>query len=416
MMALGGCEKEKVALVGDREPVLFSVPKLQIDPQIQHLPVLLPKAVINQDWPQVGGHPSHVMPPLVLNHTLSLLWSNNTIAGSNSERRLLSGPVSDGQHLYALSADGEVMALSHVNGEVAWRADIVPEGESRNLLGGGVAYAKGSVFVTTPFNQVFCLEASNGKIKWQQSVNSPVRTSPTVREDRVFVVTINNELQVFDAISGQSLWHHNGLVESAGLLGGAAPAVGEGVVVVPYSSGEIYALRVDNGYQLWADNLFSTRHLDAVSTMAQIKARPIINQGIVYVVSHGGRMAAIDLRSGRRLWDLDIAAIRTPAVVGDFIFVITLQNELICLHRETGAVRWVRALPKGRGDISWAGPLVTGDALLIVGSDGRIVQLQAADGKVISQISTDNAIKISPMVAGKTLFILHDNGQLSAYQ
>ena len=54
------------------------------------------------------------------------------------------------------------------------------------------------------------------------------------------------------------LWSHNGIPETAGLLGGASPAVEGEIVIVAYTSGELFALRVENGRAVWSDNLAST--------------------------------------------------------------------------------------------------------------------------------------------------------------
>ena len=111
---------------------------------------------------------------------------------------------------------------------------------------------------------------------------------------------------------GRELWTHSGIVETANLLGGAAPAVDSGIVVSPYSSGELVAMRVETGRVLWSDSLTAVRRTDVVSSLAHIRGRPIIDRGRVIAISHGGAMAAVDLRSGQRLWEKDIGGQESP--------------------------------------------------------------------------------------------------------
>ena len=79
--------------------------------------------------------------------------------------------------------------------------------------------------------------------------------------------------------------------------------------------------------------------------LADIRGRPVIDRGRVFAVSHSGRMAAIDLRTGDRVWEQEIGSSHSPWVAGDYVFVLANDNELVCLTRDEGKVRWVRQLP-----------------------------------------------------------------------
>src|SRR5438067_810108 len=198
-------------------------------------------------------------------------------------------------------------------------------------------------------------------------VPAPVRSGPTVAAGRVFVVTVDNELVVLAADDGRRLWNQTAIPETASLLGSASPAVEGEVVVAAYSSGEIYALTVENGRPLWSDNFSSTRSVNAVSSLADIRGRPVIDRGRVFAASHSGRLAAIDLRSGERAWEQEIGSTHSPWVAGDYIFALSNDNELIGLTRNDGKIRWVRQLPsyqnekKKRDPMIWAGPVLGSD-------------------------------------------------------
>ena len=97
---------------------------------------------------------------------------------------------------------------------------------------------------------------------------------------------------------GSTLWEHQGIVESAGLLGTAAVAVSKDIVVVPYSSGELYAMRVENGRIAWSYSLFFQGRLVADTPLSDIDASPVIINNTVYAGSNSGRLVAIDLRTG----------------------------------------------------------------------------------------------------------------------
>ena len=125
-----------------------------------------------------------------------------------------------------------------------------------------------------------------------------------------------------------------------------APRYRASTVVVPYSSGEIFALRVENGRVIWSDNLAALRGLNQISSLADIRGRPVIDRGLVLAISHSGRMVAIDQRTGGRAWDRDIGGVEMPWVAGDFIYLVTNESELVGLTRRGGRVRWIRPLPR----------------------------------------------------------------------
>src|SRR3546814_8514166 len=122
---------------------------------------------------------------------------------------------------------------------------------------------------------------------------------------------------------GKISWTESASLESQGVFGVAAPAVAQGSIVAGFSSGELNAYRYENGRTLWQDALSRTTISTSVSSLADIDADPVIDQGRVYAVGQGGRMVAIQLDTGQRLWEQDFAGISTPWVVGEWVFVVT---------------------------------------------------------------------------------------------
>jgi outer membrane protein assembly factor BamB len=153
-----------------------------------------------------------------------------------------------------------VTALDAETGKTLWNVDLAPDyDEDESILGGGVAYDKGTLVVTTGFAQVVALDAKTGKVRWRTPVTAPMRAAPTINGGRVFVVTVDNKGIALALSDGRLLWTHAGVEEVTSLLVGAAPAVDNGVVIMPYTSGEIAALRVDNGVPLWTDSIVAAR-------------------------------------------------------------------------------------------------------------------------------------------------------------
>ncbi len=423
VVSLAACgTTEDPPLPGERISILSTDKTTEPDARISDLDVRLPAPVENESWPQQGGEPGHSMQHLSLADVPELAWQADIGAGSENDAPILSGPVVAGGKVMAMDAEATVSAYDVANGSRIWRASLAPKDERDGSWGGGVAYSGGKAYAATGFAQVIALDAETGEELWRQSVSAPMRAAPTVEAGRVFVVTHDNQFHALDAESGELMWTHTGIVEAAGLLGGASPAAADDVVVAPYSSGEVFALRVENGRPVWSDNLAAIRRVDAVSALADIRGRPVIDRGRVYAVSHSGRMVAIDLRTGRRVWEAEVGSVQQPWVAGDFIFVLTTEGEVIAMTSVDGRIRWVTPIgqfedPKDRDErISWAGPVLAGDRLIVNGSHGQALSISPYSGDILGWHDVPGGASVGAAVAGGTLFILTDSARLLAFR
>jgi outer membrane protein assembly factor BamB len=133
-------------------------------------------------------------------------------------------------------------------------------------------------------------------------------------------------------------------------------------------------------------------------------------------------MASYELVSGQRLWEINVAGISTPAVAGEWVFVVTDEAKLLCIARATGKVRWISLLKRWKdakdrkGTIRWTGPIAAGGRLLLVSTDGDLIYVDPATGQVQSRIDLDKRMTLSPVVADNMLYILADDGRLTAFQ
>ncbi len=414
----GGSNKTK--LEGTRISVLNLEHSLKPDPQLNALAIRVPPPYANAAWPDAGGYPDHAMYHLALRNKLEQVWSANAGDGASRYGRIVAQPVVGTGRVFTMDSQDVVTAFAERDGRKLWQFDPKPKDTADATYGGGVAVTENAVYIGTGYGQVIALDVFTGKQYWRINLAAPIHSPPTVAGGRVFVVTVENELNVLSARDGHKLWTHNGIPEPAGLAGGASPAVSGDVVVVPYSSGEIYALRIENGRPLWNDSLAAPQPLGALSSLADIRGAPVIDRDRVLAISHSGLMVSIDLRTGDRIWEQDIGGVHAPWVAGDFIYVLSADNELLCLTRADGRVRWARDLPqweneaKKRDPIFWGGPLLAGDRLIVVSSEGEAISISPYTGEALGRADFPDGIFVNPVVAHNTLYVLTDEANLIA--
>ncbi|HEX8241138.1 MAG TPA: PQQ-binding-like beta-propeller repeat protein [Allosphingosinicella sp.] len=429
---VGGCgslgiggkgKKNETPTVGERISVLSRERVLEVDPTLAGIAVTLPPAQPNAEWTQSGGNAAKSMGHLALGASPGMAWRVSIGEGSGNAGQLASAPVLAEGRLFTIDTRAVVRAISPENGATVWQAQVrganAPEG---SLFGGGVAYDNGRIYATNGVGDAAALDSKTGKLIWRVRPGGPLRGAPTVANDNVYVVTQDNQLFALNPANGATRWTGSGAVEIAGVLGAASPAAAQGTVVAGFSSGELNAYRYENGQNLWQDALARTSISTSVTSLSDIDADPVIDSGRVYAVGQGGRMVAIELITGQRIWEINVAGIATPWVAGDWIFVVTDEARLLALSRTNGHIRWMTQLTRYRdpkdkkGRIDWVGPVLAGDRLVLANSAGQIVYVSPVDGRVQATQDTRMPVSLSPIVANNTLYILHDNGQLSAWR
>nr|WP_247713657.1 PQQ-binding-like beta-propeller repeat protein [Qipengyuania sphaerica] len=419
----GGGDKKETPTVGERTPILSRIQSgAKVDPSLAGTAVVLPAVQTNATWGQAGGTASKSYGHLALSDAPAPAFSVQ-VAGADNKRRLGAAPVIGDGKLFAVGTDGRVEAFDAQTGARVWSYQSELTDDLRpSAFGGGVSFDQGKIYGTDGAGNVYALDATNGAELWKVKPGGPLRGSPTVSFGNVFVMSQDNQLFALGAADGKLAWQESGSTTMAGVFGVAAPAAGNGTVVTGYTSGELIAYRYENGRSLWADALARTSISTQVGALSDIDADPIIDRGQVFALGQGGRMAAYELVTGQRLWELNVAGISTPAIAGDWIFALTDDARLMAIARSTGKVRWLtqmsryRVEEKKKDPIFWQGPVLAGGRLWAVNSQGEVWTVSTGEGSASLFTDLDQPISLPPVVANGTLYILDDSGRISAFR
>jgi outer membrane protein assembly factor BamB len=424
LSACGGGKDKKVVLEGERRSIVELSEQVAIDPALSDVDVRLPKPYLNPEWPQAGGYASHAMQHLQLSPTPRIVWRAQ-VEGASRNRPLVARPVVANGVVYAMGAGWEVSAFNADSGNVLWRTQIRSTGDEKekedSAAGGGISYHDGKLYVAVGTGVAAALDPRTGAEIWRTRFDVALRGAPTAGEGFVFFTTHDNQLYAVNPNDGSVVWQHVAIAEQAGMIGSASPAVIGGTVVAAFSSGELFALQASNGRVAWADSLTRVGRMTALSTLNDIDGEPVVDRGEVFAVGHSGRMAAIDLKTGTRLWENNIPSAQTVWVAGDYLYVITADNQLVCVTRRNGRAKWISDLLRYKGNnkkkrlITWTGPVLAGDRLLVVNNQGMMASFSPYTGEFLGGIEVpDKKNFIAPVVANGTLYLLGDDGELIA--
>lgn len=428
LLALSACGifkggQKKTPTVGERIPILVSENGVQADKTIADIQVTLPAPAENDSWAQSGGNSAKSMGQLALGQSPVRAWTA-TVDGGSDRERLGAAPVVAENKLFIVDVTATVHAFTADTGATLWKAEMSPGKENRgSRFGGGVSYDDGKVYATDGLGDVVAFNAADGKEIWRTKPGGPLRGAPTVANGSLYVLSQDNQLFALSQADGKTQWAQSGTLETQGVFGVAAPAASQGSIVAGFSSGELSAYRYENGRVLWGDALSRTSITTSVSSLSDIDADPVIDQGRVYAVGQGGRMVALDLSTGQRIWEQNFAGISTPWIAGEWLFVVTDDARLVCLSRANGKARWIAQLQrfknakKNKGNqVTWFGPVLAGNRLVLTNSLGGIVFASPSDGSVLSTVDARESFALPPIVAKSTIYTVSQKGRIAAYR
>lgn len=417
---LGGGPTEIKRAPGERMDVLPNSGALQADPAVADVTVVMPEQTNLEAWTDGNSamRAGHIGLSGLANTRAATIGS-----GFDFSRQIVSPPVVSDGRVFAMDAAGVISAHNEsAIDEILWTDEGAQSKRLRDVLGGGLAYAQGVLYATRGDGVLQALDAVTGQLKWRIAVGAPVRGAPAVAEGLVVVLTADNQTLAYEAVSGQPRWEHRGIRETAGYFSVTSPVVSEGIVVAAYSSGELFALRLETGSVLWSDTLAGGQRTRASAALGGIDANPVVQEGVVVATSASGQMQASALINGRPLWQVPVGSHMTPWSAGNALFVVSDTHDIAAILKPSGAVRWASSL--ARRDPRDAskdktpplyGPILSGNTLLVVDGEGTLTSFKPTTGERISSYSLESGIVSAPVIANGAMYVVTRDARLVKY-
>ncbi|WP_369602441.1 outer membrane protein assembly factor BamB [Hahella sp. SMD15-11] len=150
------------------------------------------------------------------------------------------------------------------------------------------------------------------------------------------------------------------------------PAVGEGVVYAAGADGELSAIDLETGKRLWRVDL-------DVPLLAGVG----IDGRNLYVATRDGELIAVALADQAIAWRaaLPSEVVATPVTDGSRVFVYAINGVIMALDSRTGSTLWTWQVAEPSLTLRGTAPLVAEGGRVYAGlSSGRVLALDAQDG------------------------------------
>jgi outer membrane protein assembly factor BamB len=389
-------------------------------------PANLPATVNNASWAQSHVSPSSRVANAALSADLTPIWSTSIGQGDRRRARIITDPVVADGRIFTIDSAGRVSATS-TNGAALWSYSLVPlRDDASQGLAGGLAYDNGRLYVTSGFGTLSAIDAATGREIWTQKLQATATGAPTVYGGLVYVVAGDSTAWAIEADDGRVRWQSDGLGDIGNVAGAAPPAVDDTHVVFSFGSGAVQGAFRQGGLRLWSVDIVGARRGFAIALVDDITGYPVIAGNTVYAGNHSGRVVALNINSGDRLWTAQHGALDPVWPAGNSVYFVSDLNELIRLDAADGSQIWAVDLPgyepvrrpQRRRDSAYTnhGPILAGGRLIVASSDGLIRSFDPASGDLIGQTEIRGGATTRPVVANGTLYVVSTNGVLHAYR
>lgn len=428
---LSACSEPEVILPGAREDIRsvlqnpgddFGAPAAFTGNQ--NRAISLPAQQANAEWTHTTGSAATRVSHPALGGVLTLQWAADIGEGDSRKHRITADPVVAGGRVFTLDAQSIVTATS-TSGATLWQADLRPARDQEgDATGGGLVVSDGTVYISIGFGILAALDASTGGVRWTQQLDATGSGTPTVRGDLVYVTAGDSTGWAINRNDGTVAWQIGTTADSNNVLGAPAPALTDDLAIFAFGSGEVQAVFRRGGLNRWTASVLGKRTGRALSNISDVTAPPVVSGDRLFVGNQSGRIAALDLGSGERLWSARDGAIGPVWPVGGSVFVLSDLNELLRLDAADGAKIWGVELPnftktrprRQSAIVPHHGPVVAGGRVIVASGDGLLRSFDPTNGTLVSAVEIPGGATSAPVVAGRTLYVVTAKGQLLAYR
>ena len=333
---------------------------------------------------------------LSLSQPLTVRWQYE------SDHTVNLTPATDGERIYLPLAEGTVVSLRALDGQLFWKTEIGGE------LSASPAADKSAVYIASrtvgapgkeprALGALRALGREAGVTLWMRTFRFPLQGALAANQTTLFGGGSDGRVYALDKRSGKFIWvmQHWSPFASHLVVSGARLYIGN-------DDGSLFSLDQATGEQVWR-----------YRTRGAVRGRVAVVDGVVYFGSADGYVYAVDEIDGRLRWRARTGAgVQAVAGVPGGLLVASLDNFVYLLSLNRGDRLWKRQLA---GRLA-AEPLTAPDGALFTPLSGDTgVVLDLRDGKQLNSlpIGEDNNTTASPIFAGNMLFVTTRHGLLA---
>ena len=338
---------------------------------------------------------------------LSINWKLDTRAASNEAAYRLR-PLIIGERAYTIDTSGMIASVDIATGRKLWNY-------ATDLLAlSGLSGNENLLIATSGDGDVAAFRFLEKGLEplWKIRIGSEIRSIPAVDGDQVFVRSVDGKLRSLSIDDGSEQWTVAGRVPALSLTGNSEPLVDAQLVYMGFDDGKLIAYERRSGKTRWESTISLPSGRTEVERLVDVDGRFVIRNGVIYVSSFQGRLAAVVAANGDLLWSREFSSFQPIAIDDNAIYLAADNSDLWSIDRRTGSAFWKQDVLHAR---KITAPAIINDKLVVADLEGYLHWFDAADGKLVARIrATNNRNYVQPLIWEQSVLALDENGLLSS--
>jgi len=334
------------------------------------------------------------------------LWKTRTNSGVGKQYLKLNAALT-GNVIYTSDTSGTVTATNQETGKKIWAY------RASGTISSGPTVTDNLVIVSSKIGEITALSQKTGAIVWRAHTSSEVLARPSYQNGIIVVKAIDGKVLALSEKDGRTLWTYHKTEPNLILRAASAPAISDDNLVVGFANGTISKLTLAGGSLQWQTTVAIPEGSFAIERMVDIDADPIIYDSTVYVATYQGRIAAIDLFTGKAKWSHDLSSYTGMAIDKDSVFITDAKSDVWNFNRATGKVNWRQKQLAFR---NITGPLSIQKYIVVGDTEGYLHLLDKKDGHFVARERVNkHPILTAPIGSNKNLYAVTTDGYLAKY-
>lgn len=331
-------------------------------------------------------------------------WSVPVGKAHKTSEYLKLKPVIRGGLIYTADSSGLIQAVNRKNGHIKWSNQL------KQGIVSGPSVSGGYIAVGTNSSTLVMLNEADGKELWQNKVSGEVLSPPAVSKNKVIAKTIDGKVFAYNAADGKQLWTAEHGAPSLVLKASSSPIILGNLVLIGFSDGKLDALELDSGRLVWQRSIAYGSGSSDVERLVDIDSDPIVKDKIAYIASYQGYIGALSLEDGQFIWRKPGSVYKNMVLSANTLYLTDSNDVLWSIDSHSGNVNWKQTSLKARGLTE---PTLVGNQLIVADKTGYLHVLDTQTGDLIARSQLSGGVTVSPSVSGRNLYVLTDNGMLN---
>lgn len=335
------------------------------------------------------------------------LWSVDTGQGATKNFFDMQ-PLVLGNKVFTIDTRGVIHQIDATKGKSEWQYETGLSAIS------GLSGNENYLLASSSEGQVALLkrEADGLTRVWQKTLNSEIRSRPVLAGNQIFVRTVDGRLTALNVGSGNTQWSVSRRVPALSLTGNSYPIVTEELVIAGFDNGKLLALERADGSVAWEVSVGIPSGRTEIERLVDLDGQFVLRDGVIYVSSFQGKLAAVTLNGGQVLWTRNFSSFQAIEVDEEALYLTDDRSHVWSIDRRSGSAFWKQDVLNAR---KITAPRLVGNKLVVADLEGYVHWLNKLDGKLVSRVATRDVRYISqPVALGNKAIVLDASGQLSA--